>query len=171
MSLRNRYCTPCFAKWYPASGVVRANDFSFRSISLGNLVHGVRYEYTLAVFNLLILFVRSFWWERRGDREWIARRNFDKKIRRDLRFLSRAVTRRNTGVEMDRCVHSKCHRNAGITLTEVSRPFVPPPSPVYLRSRERRTHATQQLFYIRQDSSTCGKHAKSLLEKSHVATK
>ena len=34
---------------------------------------------------------------------------------------------------------------------------------VYLRSRERRTHATQQLFYIRQDSSTCGKHAKSLL--------
>lgn len=123
-------------------------------------------------FQLVDTFVRSFWWERRGDREWIARRNFDKKIRRDLRFLSRAVTRRNTGVEMDRCVHSKCHRNAGITLTEVSRPFVPPPSPVYLRSRERRTHATQQLFYIRQDSSTCGKQdAKSLLGKSHVATK
>lgn len=105
------------------------------------------------------------WRERQGRRMEdgeIVRRNFDKKIRRDSRFLSRAVTRRNA-MEMDRWAHSKCHCNAGITLTEVSRSFVPPPSSVYLRSRERRTHATQQLFYIRQDSSTSGKHAKSLL--------
>lgn len=60
----------------------------------------------------------------------------DEKIRRDSRFFSRAVTRRNT-VEMDRCVHSKCHCNAGITLTEVSRSFVPPPY-IFVREKDAR---------------------------------
>lgn len=128
MSLRNRYVN-CF--------LVSQNDIQ-RQVSceqttpvsagsLRNLVqHRLRNTCTLES-TCWYLFVG--WWERQGWR-------MDEKIRRDSRFFSRAVTRRNT-VEMDRCVHSKCHCNAGITLTEVSRSFVPPPY-IFVREKDAR---------------------------------
>lgn len=161
MSLRNRYVSlcfrMCFVKWYPQVWLEQTTPVS--SPKSGTPSLRIRALSRQLVDTFVCLIEKAGMGEKDGEKNFVRKEILIKKYGD---FSVERVTRRNT-VEMDGCVHSKCQCNRYNFNRSVTVVFVPPPSSVYLRSRERRTHATQQLFYIRQDSSTCGKHAKSLL--------